>query len=63
MDIEKPNAQVSRSDKKKDGGTSDSKGSLKRRVANDAIKQGEGSALGTMVVQADNVTMTINFNF
>lgn len=62
MDSQEPKAQVRRG-KSREEGTNDSKGSLKRKVANEAIKTGEGSALGTMVIQADQVTMTINFNF
>lgn len=49
--------------KNREEGIGDNKGSLRRKVANEAIKTGEGSALGTMVIQADQVTMTINFNF
>lgn len=44
-------------------GKGDGDGSLKRKVANDAIHSGEGSALGTMVINADTVTISINFNF
>ncbi len=62
MDPQESRSQV-RKTKERGEGTGDSKSSLKRRVATDAIKTGEGSALGTMVIQADQVTMTINFNF
>ncbi len=62
MDSQEPRSQVKRT-KSREEGIGDSKSSLKRRVATDAIKSGEGSALGTMVIQADQVTMTINFNF
>ncbi len=44
-----------RTDRGKEEGKGENKGSLRRKVATEAIKQGEGSALGTMVVQADNV--------
>lgn len=33
------------------------------RTNSKAVRTNEGAALGTMIVQADNVTMTINFNF
>ncbi len=43
-------------------GKGDSKGALKRKVATEAISK-DGAAIGSMVIQADNVTMTLNFNF
>lgn len=39
------------------------KGAMKRKVAIDAIDKNDGSAIGSMVINADEVTMTINFNF
>nr|UHS72270.1 MAG: hypothetical protein 2 [Tombusviridae sp.] len=62
MDSQEPRSQMKRN-KNREEGIGDNKGSLRRKVANEAIKTGEGSALGTMVIQADQVTMTINFNF
>lgn len=44
-------------------GKDEGKGSLKRKVAVDAIHSGEGSALGTMVNIADEISIVIHFNF
>nr|UHS72156.1 MAG: hypothetical protein 2 [Tombusviridae sp.] len=63
MDSQTPQTVNRGRSKERAQGKDDSKGSLKRRVATDAIAAGEGSALGTMVIQAETVTMTINFNF
>lgn len=63
MDQQKSDTQVNRErSSREERGKGDNKGALKRRVATEAISK-EGGAIGSMVIQADNVTMTLNFNF
>jgi len=39
------------------------KGSISRKVANDAINNSRGGTMGASVYIADTITNTINFNF